>query len=820
MDAAGDLFIADMANNRIRKVNHATGRITTIAGTGVAGYNGDGIPAASAELEWPQGVAVDAAGDVFIADQGNNRVREVNAVTGRITTLVGPEVNGGRPTSVAVDAASDVFITYQASNLVSKWTARTGQVTTVAGNGVAGFNGDNIPGTAAELNQPGGLAVDRTGNVFIADQINDSIREVHASTGLISTVPGTGRTSYQLANIPAAAALLDHPSSVAVDASGNLFIADDQASLIQEVNRASGLLTTIAGGGDADPFTNATLPATSIALALPTGVAVDAAGDVFINDLGSNRIQEVNHASGLLTTVVGGLLFGYNGDNIPATSAELDGDAAIAVDAAGDLFLSDLGNNRIREVNAATGLITTVAGIGVAGFNGDNIAATSAELNDPGALAVDAAGDLFFTDWNNNRVREVNHATGRITTVAGNGKAGYAGDNGLAVSAELNRPAAVAAGAAGNLFIADYGNNRVREVNHATGVITTVAGNGVAGYNGSNIAATAVELNQPDGLAVDAAGDLFINDSGNRRILEMAAAHAPDHLVVIAGASSTAGKTVSFTVEALDANNHVDPNFTGKVHISSSDARATLPADAALVGGIGAFSAILRTAGNQSLAASSPAGPTGGSATVQVTPAAISQFLLSVPAASAGAGVFATATAEDAFGNVAAGYTGTAVLTSSDPGAMLQPTLTFTKAGAGVAWFGISFYTAGIQTVSLSDKTAHVTGSATVSVQAGAASALLVSGPATVTAGKPAVYTVTAVNAFGNVVTGYLGTVVWDSTDPDATLPPAYTFTAADKGSHRFVITFAKKAKNVAIGAGDASNPAALNGRETGIGVT
>ena len=224
----------------------------------------------------------------------------------------------------------------------------------------------------------------------------------------------------------------------------------------------------------------------------------------------------------LITTVAGDGTAGFAGDNGAATSAEFSNLLGIAVDPVGDLFITDTNNNRIREVDHATGVITTVAGNGTPDFAGDNGLATAAELQFPEGIAVDAAGDLFIADTSNNRIREVDHATGVITTVAGNGNAGVAGDKGPATSAELFFPEDIAVDAAGDLFIADSGNDRIREVDHATGVITTVAGDGTAGFLGDNGPTAAAELNIPSRVAVDAAGDLIIADSANNRIREVA----------------------------------------------------------------------------------------------------------------------------------------------------------------------------------------------------------------------------------------------------------------------------------------------------------
>jgi sugar lactone lactonase YvrE len=273
-----------------------------------------------------------------------------------------------------------------------------------------------------------------------------------------------------------------------------------------------GILTTVAGNGTAG-YNGDDIAADCAELNCPFGVAVDSAGNLYIADERNQRIRKVD-ASGIITTVAGNGTAGYNGDNIAATRAELNYPAGVAVDSAGNLYIADERNQRIRKVDA-NGTITTVAGNGTAGYNGDNVGATSAELNYPAGVAVDSAGKLYIADFANRRIRKVD-ASGTITTVAGNGTAGYNGDDIAATRAEVD-PAAVAVDSEGNLYIGDYRNQRIRKVD-ASGTITTVAGNGTAGYNGDNIAATNAELNYPTGLVVGSAGDFYIADYNNQRV--------------------------------------------------------------------------------------------------------------------------------------------------------------------------------------------------------------------------------------------------------------------------------------------------------------
>jgi hypothetical protein len=590
-DTHGNIFIADSGSNRIREVNVSTDSISTVAGTGgFGGYNGDGIAATSAQLNNPTAVAVDAAGNIFIVDSGNARIREVNAATGLISTIAGTGSAGyngdgiaatsaqlNNPSSIAVDAQGNLFIADTGNARVREISATTGLINTIAGTGTAGYSGDGIAGRSAQLNSPSQISLDAGGDVFIADSGNARIRELNAATGLISTVAGTGIAGYNGDGIAGTATELNGASGVFVDASGNIFIADSANARIREVSAATGLTSTVAGTG-LGGHNGDGIPATSSEANTPTGVAFDAAGDLFIADANNNSIREVNATTHIITTVAGTVGFGgYNGDGIPATAAELNGPNAVAVDAQGNLFIADTGNNRIREVNARTGLISTVAGTGAgsgnslsgpatsvavnqpsdvavdangnifiplreviekvdvntgfmspvagnnnSGYNGDGIPATSAELAGANGIAVDAAGNLFIADSGNARIREVDAVTGLISTVAGTGTPGYYGDGISATSAELSNGLGVALDAVGDIFIADYFNNRVREVNAGTGLISTIAGRDFAGYNGENISAGSAALNGPESVALDPAGNLLIADTNNTRVREVA----------------------------------------------------------------------------------------------------------------------------------------------------------------------------------------------------------------------------------------------------------------------------------------------------------
>ena len=550
VDAAGNLFIADTYNNRIREVNATTHVITTVAGNGNLGFSGDGSAATSAALGYPEGIALDAAGNLFIADSGNNKIREVDATTHVITTVAGNGIEGyagdgsaaasasiAAPYGIAVDAAGDLFIADTYNHRIREVNAATQVITTVAGNGNSGFSGDGSAAALASLWFPRGIAVDATGNLFIADADNNRIREVNATTHVITTVAGNGGYSFSGDGSVATSASLALPYGIALDAAGDLFIADTENNRIREVNATTHVITTVAGNGSYS-FSGDGSTATSASLDYPRGIAVDAAGNLFIADANNNRIREVNATTHVITTVAGNGFSGYSGDGSAATSASLNYPQGIAVDAAGNLFIADYGNSRIREVNATTHVITTVAGNGFSSYLGDGFAAMSASLNSPQSIAVDAAGDLFILDAGNNRIREVNAATHVITTVAGNGFSVFSGDGSAATSASLDSPQGIAVDAAGNLFIADTYNNRIREVNATTHVITTVAGNSGYGYTGDGSAATSTSLWYPSGITVDAAGNLFIADAENSRIREV---NATTHMITTVAGNGSNG---------------------------------------------------------------------------------------------------------------------------------------------------------------------------------------------------------------------------------------------------------------------------------------
>lgn len=513
-DSSGQVYVADPDNNLVLRISPDQ-TLTVLAGNGTSGFSGDGGPAVNASLFSPRGVAIDSAGNVFIADSGNKRIRKVSA--GIITTVAGngsfgDSGDGGSatnatfniPMSVAVDSLGNLYIADIFNNRIRK--VASGVVTTIAGNGATGFSGDGGPAIGASLNSPSAVSVDLAGAVYIADTFNFRVRKV--SNGIIVTVAGNGLAGASGDGGPATSAAV-FPLGVAVDNAGNILIAEGS-----QVRRVSeGLITRIAGNGIAG-FSGDSGVATNASLNFATSATPDSKGNIYIGDTNNSRIRRVS--AGIITTIGGNGLFKFSGDGGPATSATFNQPYGVAVDSAGNIYVADTYGNRIRKVSG--GIATTVAGNGLPGFSGDGGLATNASLNNPFAVAVDGTGSLYIADSNNGRVRKI--SGGVISTVAGNGSAGPSGDGGAATAAAIGAPLSLAFDSQGNLYIGDTANNQVRRV--SAGVITTVAGNGVAGFSGDGGPAVQAALNFPRALAIDSAGNLYIAEEHGNRIRRVA----------------------------------------------------------------------------------------------------------------------------------------------------------------------------------------------------------------------------------------------------------------------------------------------------------
>ncbi len=480
-DTAGNVYIA--SDNCIFKVD-TSGVMTRFAGTSRAGYSGDGGPATEAQLNSPTSVAFDNAGNTYIADYTNHRLRKVSS-SGVITTVAGgggspyPNEDGIPATSsslfpvlgVAVDGAGTPYFSEQGGNRIRK-VPPNGVIGTAAGNGTLGKSGDGGPATSAQLSRPYGVAFDKTGNLYIADPVYGAIRRV-TPDGIIST----------FLQMPSPSG----PTGLAVDSAGNLYIADQWNNLVLKVS-SGGTVTTVAGNGTAG-FSGDGGAAAAAQLNAPRGVAVDAAGSLYIADALNSRIRKVS-SDGIITTLAGNGSLSYSGDGGLAANAQLSGPRGLAVDGSGNLFIADFDNNMVRKISAS-GIIITVAGNGVAGFSGDSGRATSAQLNGPWGVAVDRTGNLFIADSANNRIRRVSPSgiittvAGNGSSPPDSFTPTVVGDGGPAISAELSHPSGLAVDTAGNLYIADTYDNAIRKVS-LNGVISTVTSGGYGGHGDPN----------------------------------------------------------------------------------------------------------------------------------------------------------------------------------------------------------------------------------------------------------------------------------------------------------------------------------------------
>ncbi len=577
VDSAGNLYISDTGNARIRKVA-ANGVISTIAGTGIAGFSGDNGPAVSAQLNLPQGLLLDSQGRLVVIDRTNQRIRRID-LSGNITTIAGDgtlatagdngpanqaSLNG--PNGIAYDGAGDLYITEELGHRLRK-VSPAGIITTIAGQGTYGFTGDGIPAVDSKLAFPSAVIVDSTNTIYVSDPGNCRVRRIRPN-GILDTYAGDGNCRFTGDDEgPALSSSLFFPHGLALDSAGNLYVADEANERVRRVS-PSGLLKTYAGNGQFRRFLDGTLPlnatldgpggiafdksgnllitnatgnnivkstpqgmsriagigangftgdggpAIDAIMSYPLAITSDAAGNIYFADNGTQRIRKIS-PDGVINTIAGsGVGPGYSGDGGAATSAVLNLPTGVAVDGQGNIYFSDQGNHRIRKIS--NGIITTFAGTGDAGFSCDNCPTAGSKLSYPAGIALDSAGNLYVADLGNERVRKITPG-GTITTVAGNGNYGTSGDGGPASASPLGGPLSLAFDSAGNLYIGETYTHRVRMVT-SSGAITTIAGNGQLGFSGDGGPATSAALGNPQGLAVDSNGDVYIADFTNNRI--------------------------------------------------------------------------------------------------------------------------------------------------------------------------------------------------------------------------------------------------------------------------------------------------------------
>lgn len=721
-DKAGNLYFST-SNSVIRKID-ASGNISTVAGTsGTTGYSGDGGAASSALLSAPYGVALDKDGNLLIADEGNSVIRKINLTTGIINTVAGTASKTGytgdggpatsatlhTPYTVCTDALGNFYIADYANHVVRKVDVN-GTITTFAGTGTSGVTGDGGPAISAAIASPWAVTSDVAGNIYIADYAGDDIRMVDTA-GTIHSIAGTAKTAGAIGDGgPALNAEFTTPHNAISDGLGNLYIADEGNHLIRWIN-AAGIINTIAGiagktGHDGDGG-----PATLGHLDFPYGLTIDSNNNLSIADASNYRLRHLSLNTVLPTTAVGanstqslfvqstvavtpnaavvspatpseftvgapsGCAFGSslaantacglpitfqptapglqtaqltvtdvsgnlsaiglsgiglapqpnftlasiqtivgNGTAGNANSTQVNTPRGGVVDSAGNIYFADSGNNMIRRIDAMSGAITTVAGSGTPGYTGDGSAAIAAQLNAPAKVVVDAAGNLYIADTGNSVIRYVAASTGIIITIAGNGTVGYAGDSGIPTAASFHQPQGLAVDLGGHVYVADTGNNAIRYFG-AGGSIVTIAGNGAPGFSGDGGNARVSQLNAPQAVALDQGGNVYIADTGNDVVRKISANNQMSTLAGQQGNAANAGDGGAATAAALTQPSDIALDAAGDLYIAAGG-------QVRLIDTTGTISTLVGTGASGSYSGD------GGAATVAVIPAPISNLML------------------------------------------------------------------------------------------------------------------------------------------------------------------------------------------------
>ena len=588
-DPEGNLYIADRENHRVRKID-TSGNISTFAGIGKAGFSGDGGPAVRAKLNLPSGLVADEKGNLYISDRSNDRIRVVDK-KGVIRTYAGTGVAGfqgdagpalkaqlDKPFGIALDEAENLYIADRNNNRVRK-VSPEGIITTVAGDGGFFFMGDNGPAYRASVAAPTGVAVDKKGNLYIADRNNNRIRLVD-KLGMIRTVAGTGQQDYNGESETARETNLYLPFGLTVDSNDNLLVIDRSHYRIRRIDPKSGKVETVAGNG-LKLFAGDGGPATGATLSFPHGMFVDKNDNLIFSDKGHYRIRKIT-PKGIISTIGGNGRRGNVGNNIPALEANVYnvttiiqnpvGDAFmsspsgfvsiirrldakgiihdyidtaspkyreaiskskhkglvqtgavatitqfsdITFDPKGNLFISDRMNHQIRKIDL-NGNISTIAGTGDSDYYGDGGPALEAAFRDPNSLASDKQGNIYIAEAANNRIRKID-TKGIVTTVAGNGEHADSGDGGPALQAGIRSMDDIAISPEEELHILGTNTHKVRKITQ-DGKIVTVAGKGYAGFFGDGGPATKAMLKNPAAISFDSKGNLYIADMGNNRI--------------------------------------------------------------------------------------------------------------------------------------------------------------------------------------------------------------------------------------------------------------------------------------------------------------
>jgi sugar lactone lactonase YvrE len=542
----GDIYIASEWSNNVRRIDAKTGIIERFAGQdgryypaesgnsrpyggqwcSFEGYHGDGGPAIDAAFRHPEHLAFDSKGDLYVCDNSNDRIRKIDMHSGIITTVLG---NGQRasngdggpaieastlmPDAICFDVHDNMYVGEKYGFRVRRVDAVTGIVTTLVGTGEPGFGAEGLPGSQTRVGSvEGGVWADPDGTVFYCD-CSGRARRYDGATGIVTTI--LGGTSVHDGEV-ATDAFLNGVEGMDIGPDGHIYLADRWNQRIRAIDPVSGMIRGIAGNG-ARAYGGDGGPANDAYLGNPSHVAVDSQGRVTISDNRHSHVRRIDE-DGIITTIAGTGQQWDKGDGGPAISACFDHTEALVYADNDDLFISDVGVGRIRKVEAATGVITTVAGTGLPGYTGDGGPATEARIGSPSELALSRDDFLYFSDRTHHVIRRIELGSGVITTVVGNGQAGYSPDGMPAQQAQIDSPCSIAlAPGSDELYFSDTGNNRVRRVDGA-GRVETVVGNGEHGSAADDTPATTAPLNKPHGLCFFDSHILLISDFYNNQV--------------------------------------------------------------------------------------------------------------------------------------------------------------------------------------------------------------------------------------------------------------------------------------------------------------
>ena len=536
VDSAGNVYIGEEYG--IRKINSATQIISTIVGLGNTVVDG---PALTSAVGSTLGLAVDAEGDVYVADGDNDVVRVI--IGTNIKTIAGTAGKAGfggdggtgaaallnEPVGITLDSSGNLYVADQDNDRIREITAQ-GNISTVAG--ASHFGGDNGPATAALLHLPMHAMGDANGNLYVSDGANNRIRKIDG-TGNITTIAGTGVCGYTGDNGPAAQATICGPTELALDSIGDIYFADTDNLVVRKIS-TGGVITTYAGTGTyGDTGDNG--QATAATFSYPYGIAIGGNGVVYVADAGANRVRQIS-PQGVITPFAGTEQFGYAGDGSLATAAKLYYPGELATDASGSVYIADISNHRIRKVT--NGIITTAVGITTCCASGTG--ANAAYIGTPSGVAVDSAGNLYVSESNYSYIAKVNPAANTISMIAGTGDPGFAGDGGLATNASVDLPMGLWVTGAGDVYFADYANSRIRELvlDTPTG-IAIAGGDAQSGTTGSALGtALTVQMAFRAGVAVVGIPVTFAVTSGSATL---SASTASTDAKGIAGVGVTLG---------------------------------------------------------------------------------------------------------------------------------------------------------------------------------------------------------------------------------------------------------------------------------------